>query len=166
MNGRGNGWKNRPACRRISKTAALDDEAGRFPAEKIQRLRDAGYTALTVPEVFGGAGISVYDMVLFQERLARGDAAVALGIGWHLSVMGELGEGNSWDEDVFSFITEEVKNGAVLNRAATERQTGSPTREEDPAPPLSKRRKMGAERPKNLYNPFADFGLYACDGMD
>ncbi|MBI0443000.1 acyl-CoA dehydrogenase family protein [Bacillus velezensis] len=112
----------------FQKTAALDDEAGRFPAEKIQRLRDAGYTALTVPEAFGGAGISVYDMVLLQERLAQGDAAVALGIGWHLSVMGELGEGNSWDEDVFSFITEEVKKGAVLNRAATERQTGSPTR--------------------------------------
>ncbi|MFP3422242.1 acyl-CoA dehydrogenase, partial [Bacillus sp. SIMBA_161] len=32
----------------FQKTAALDDEAGRFPAEKIQRLRDAGYTALTV----------------------------------------------------------------------------------------------------------------------
>ncbi|WP_198863499.1 acyl-CoA dehydrogenase family protein [Bacillus velezensis] len=112
----------------FQKTAALDDEAGRFPTEKIQRLRDAGYTALTVPEAFGGAGISVYDMVLLQERLAQGDAAVALGIGWHLSVMGELGEGNSWDEDVFSFITEEVKKGAVLNRAATERQTGSPTR--------------------------------------
>ncbi|PIK29771.1 acyl-CoA dehydrogenase [Bacillus siamensis] len=112
----------------FQKTAALDDEEGRFPAEKIERLRDAGYTALTVPEAFGGAGISVYDMVLFQERLARGDAAVALGIGWHLSVMGELGEENSWNEDVFSFITEEVKKGAVLNRAATERQTGSPTR--------------------------------------
>ncbi|MBT2573161.1 acyl-CoA/acyl-ACP dehydrogenase [Bacillus sp. ISL-51] len=112
----------------FQETAALDDEQGRFPAEKIQALRDAGYTALTVPVSHGGAGMSVYDMVLLQERLAQKDAAVALGIGWHLSVMGELGEGNSWNPDVFTFITEEVKKGAVLNRAATEAQTGSPTR--------------------------------------
>lgn len=67
-------------------------------------------------------------MLLFQERLARGDAPAALSIGWHLSVIGELGEGNSWDKDVFAYIAKEVQNGAVINRAATEAQTGSPTR--------------------------------------
>ncbi|MCY8719591.1 MULTISPECIES: acyl-CoA dehydrogenase family protein [unclassified Bacillus (in: firmicutes)] len=112
----------------FQQTAAEDDEQGRFPVEKIQKLRDAGYTALTLPESFGGEGISVYDMLLFQERLARGDAPTALSIGWHLSVIGELGEGNSWDKDVFAFIAKEVQNGSVINRAATEAQTGSPTR--------------------------------------
>ncbi|MCO4851923.1 acyl-CoA dehydrogenase family protein [Bacillus vallismortis] len=112
----------------FQQTAAEDDEQGRFPAEKIQILRDTGYTALTLPSSFGGGGISVYDMLLFQERLARGDAPTALSIGWHLSVIGELGEGNSWDKDVFAFIAKEVQNGAVINRAATEAQTGSPTR--------------------------------------
>ncbi|MED4804242.1 acyl-CoA dehydrogenase family protein [Bacillus atrophaeus] len=112
----------------FQKTAASDDEHGRFPIEKIQVLRDSGYTALTVPKSHGGTGISVYDMLLFQERLARGDAPCALSIGWHVSVMGELGEGNSWDEGVFASITEEVKQGAVINRAATEAKTGSPTR--------------------------------------
>ncbi|TYS09654.1 acyl-CoA dehydrogenase [Bacillus subtilis] len=112
----------------FQQTAAEDDEQGRFPVEKIQKLRDAGYTALTLPASHGGGGISVYDMLLFQERLARGDAPVALSIGWHLSVIGELGEGNSWDKDVFAFIAKEVKNGAVINRAATEANTGSPTR--------------------------------------
>lgn len=112
----------------FQQTAAEDDEQGRFPAEKIQKLRDAGYTALTLPASHGGGGISVYDMLLFQERLARGDAPTALSIGWHLSVIGELGEGNSWDEDVFAFVAKEVQNGAVINRAATESKTGSPTR--------------------------------------
>lgn len=112
----------------FQQTAAEDDEQGRFPAEKIQKLRDAGYTALTLPASHGGGGISVYDMLLFQERLARGDAPAALSIGWHLSVIGELGEGNSWDKDVFAYIAKEVQNGAVINRAATEAKTGSPTR--------------------------------------
>lgn len=112
----------------FQQTAADDDKQGRFPVEKIQKLRDAGYTSLTLLSSYGGGGISVYDMLLFQERLARGDAPTALSIGWHLSVMGELGEGNSWDKDVFAFIAKEVQNGAVINRAATEAQTGSPTR--------------------------------------
>lgn len=112
----------------FQQTAAEDDEQGRFPVEKIQKLRDAGYTALTLPASHGGGGISVYDMLLFQERLARGDAPAALSIGWHLSVIGELGEGNSWNKDVFAFIAKEVQNGAVINRAATEAKTGSPTR--------------------------------------
>ncbi|QIW78782.1 acyl-CoA dehydrogenase family protein [Bacillus tequilensis] len=112
----------------FQQTAADDDKQGRFPVEKIQKLRDAGYTSLTLPSSYGGGGISVYDMLLFQERLARGDAPTALSIGWHLSVIGELGEGNSWDKDVFAFIAKEVQNGAVINRAATEAQTGSPTR--------------------------------------
>lgn len=112
----------------FQQTAAEDDEQGRFPVEKIQKLRDAGYTALTLPASHGGGGISVYDMLLFQERLARGDAPAALSIGWHLSVIGELGEGNSWGKDVFAFVAKEVQNGAVINRAATEAQTGSPTR--------------------------------------
>ncbi|CAN2253990.1 acyl-CoA dehydrogenase family protein [Bacillus vallismortis] len=112
----------------FQQTAAVDDEQGRFPAEKIQKLRDAGYTALTLPVTYGGGGLSVYDMLLFQERLARGDAPAALSIGWHLSVIGELGEGNSWDKGVFAFIAKEVQNGAVINRAATEANTGSPTR--------------------------------------
>ncbi|MCI4136864.1 acyl-CoA/acyl-ACP dehydrogenase [Bacillus vallismortis] len=112
----------------FQQTAAVDDEQGRFPAEKIQKLRDAGYTALTLPVTYGGGGISVYDMLLFQERLARGDAPAALSIGWHLSVIGELGEGNNWDKGVFAFIAKEVQNGAVINRAATEANTGSPTR--------------------------------------
>ncbi|MDM5300559.1 acyl-CoA dehydrogenase family protein [Bacillus subtilis] len=112
----------------FQQTAAEDDEQGRFPAEKIQKLREAGYTALTLPASHGGGGISVYDMLLYQERLARGDAPAALSIGWHMSVIGELGEGNSWDKDVFAFIAKEVQNGAVINRAATEANTGSPTR--------------------------------------
>lgn len=38
----------------FQQTAAEDDEQGRFPAEKIQKLRDAGYTALTLPVSHGG----------------------------------------------------------------------------------------------------------------
>ncbi|MCF7619765.1 acyl-CoA/acyl-ACP dehydrogenase [Bacillus sonorensis] len=112
----------------FAKTAAYYDEHALFPKEHIQQLRDSGYTALTVAERYGGEGISLYDMLLFQERLAKGDGPTALSIGWHLSVMGELAEGNSWDPDVFSMVSKESLKGALVNRAASEAQTGSPTR--------------------------------------
>ena len=34
--------------------------------------------------------MTVYEMVLYQERLAQGDPATALGMGWHVSVLSEL----------------------------------------------------------------------------
>ncbi|MDA1477799.1 acyl-CoA dehydrogenase family protein [Bacillus changyiensis] len=112
----------------FEKSAAYYDEHALFPKEHIERLRDSGYTALTVAKEQGGEGIKLYDMLLLQERLAKGDGPTALSIGWHLSVMGELAEGNSWDSNVFNFVSEKVLNGALINRAASEAQTGSPTR--------------------------------------
>ncbi|KRT95947.1 acyl-CoA dehydrogenase family protein [Bacillus glycinifermentans] len=112
----------------FAKTAAYYDEHALFPEDNIRRLRESGYTALTVAKNLGGEGISLYDMLLFQERLAKGDGPTALSIGWHLSVMGELAEGNSWDPEVFKKVSQEALKGALINRAASEAQTGSPTR--------------------------------------
>ena len=81
-------------------------------------------------------------MLLFQERLAKGDGPTALSIGWHLSVMGELAEGNSWDRDVFSSLSHEALKGALINRAASER-TGPRQEEDAPEPMQSKRTAAG-----------------------
>lgn len=116
-----------------------------FPQNIFKSLRDSGYTALTVGKDYGGEGISLYDMLLFQERLAKGDGPTALSIGWHLSVMGELAEGNSWDRDVFSSLSHEALKGALINRAASEAQTGkiSGQEEDAPEPMQSKRTAAG-----------------------
>ena len=89
-NGRQQEWLDKigKLADEFEKTAAYYDEHAQFPAEHIQKLRDSGYTALTVGKDYGGEGISLYDMLLFQERLAKGDGPTALSIGWHLSVMG------------------------------------------------------------------------------
>ncbi|ALC83796.1 MULTISPECIES: acyl-CoA dehydrogenase family protein [Bacillus] len=112
----------------FEKRSAEHDEQASFPYENIQALKESGYTALPVPEKNEGEGLSVYDMILYQERLAKGDAVTALSIGWHLSIMGELAEGDIWEKKDFDFIAKEVLQGALVNRAASEAQTGSPTR--------------------------------------
>ncbi|ABS22332.1 acyl-CoA dehydrogenase family protein [Bacillus cytotoxicus] len=103
-------------------------ELGSFPFENINELKDIGYTTLTLPKDCGGQEISLYDFVLYQEKIAEGDGATALSIGWHLGIVKELTENQSWKPDMFAWFCEEVKKGALFNRAATERKTGSPTR--------------------------------------
>lgn len=104
------------------------DKLYSFPFENVKDLKDIGYTSWTVPKDEGGLGISLYDFLLLQEFIAEGDGATALCIGWHLGIIHELSENRLWDKEIFSWLCKEVKNGALINRAATERNTGSPTR--------------------------------------
>lgn len=99
-------------------------ELGSFPFENIKNLKDIGYTTLTLPKDFGGQAISLYDFVLFQEKIAEGDGATALSIGWHLGIVKELAENRSWDPDMFSWFCEEVKKGALLTVLRQNRRQG------------------------------------------
>lgn len=106
---------------------AVDQEGG-FAFESVERLRDSGYTAWTVPQAYGGADISIYEMVLYQERLAQGDPALALAMGWHMSTAAELAAKRIWPEEKLGPYLRALAGGALTNRAATERATGSPSR--------------------------------------
>jgi alkylation response protein AidB-like acyl-CoA dehydrogenase len=68
--------------------AAQYDENEAFPHENYARLRESGYTTLTIPEELGGMGASVLERIKAQERLAQGDGATALAINMHFNVMG------------------------------------------------------------------------------
>lgn len=105
------------------------DERNEISDSSVDALRKFGYPAYTVPREYGGLGISLYEMLLYQERLAMGDPAIALGMGWHLSVVAELAEQRSWEKSKFERLCRDiVETGALVNKAATERATGSPSR--------------------------------------
>ncbi|WHY86867.1 acyl-CoA dehydrogenase family protein [Neobacillus novalis] len=110
-----------------SKSAEIDEMAA-FPEESIQDLVEMGYTSITLPAAYGGEGLNVYDMVLFQETLASFDGTTALSIGWNLGVVGEIFERKLWEPEKLNFFAKEILNGALVNRAVSEAQTGSPTR--------------------------------------
>ncbi|CAH2716829.1 Putative acyl-CoA dehydrogenase YdbM [Neobacillus rhizosphaerae] len=114
--------------RKFKNNAAEIDEFALFPEENIQDLVRMGYTSITLPATYGGEGLTVYDMVLFQETLASFDGSTALSIGWNLGVIGEIFEKKLWNDDQLKFFAKEVLNGALVNRAVSEAQTGSPTR--------------------------------------
>lgn len=104
------------------------DEDGHFPFDNINELKNSGYTSLTVPKEYGGLEISLQEMVMLQEMIAEGDGATALSIGWHIGIIKNLSEKRIWSQQMFEVLCEKVKQGALVNGAATEQQTGSPTR--------------------------------------
>jgi alkylation response protein AidB-like acyl-CoA dehydrogenase len=105
-----------------------NDKLAIFPNENINELVQMGYSSITLPKCYGGEGLKVYDMVLFQETLASFDANTALSIGWNLGVVGEIFEKRLWNDKNLDFFAQEILNGALVNRAVSEAQTGSPTR--------------------------------------
>jgi alkylation response protein AidB-like acyl-CoA dehydrogenase len=74
----------------FAQRAAQHDEEESFPYENYARLRESGYTLLTIPEELGGLGASILQRMKAQERLAQGCGATALAINMHLNVVGLL----------------------------------------------------------------------------
>ena len=108
--------------------SAETDELALFPKDNFEELVRLGYNRITLPKNYGGEGLKVYDMVLLQETLASFDANTALSIGWNLGVVGDVYEKGLWKEEQLSDFADQLLEGAIVNRAVSEAQTGSPTR--------------------------------------
>jgi alkylation response protein AidB-like acyl-CoA dehydrogenase len=63
---------------------AQHDRENSFPFENIEAMKASGYLNMTLPAEFGGGGANLMDLVLAQERLARGDGPTAVAINMHL----------------------------------------------------------------------------------
>ncbi|MGG3284181.1 acyl-CoA dehydrogenase family protein [Paenibacillus solani] len=114
---------------KFAERAPRHDLEGSFPFENFDDLRESGYLKLTVPVSYGGEGASVYEMVLAQERLARGDGSTALAVGWHIGQILKLRLSEEWPKPLFERLCKDVvTEGVVINELASEPATGSPSR--------------------------------------
>ncbi|TDL98416.1 acyl-CoA dehydrogenase [Macrococcus brunensis] len=117
----------------IEQTAREADTAGKLNHRLIDWLITEGYSKLSLPEKYGGYGLSIKSVILLQETLASYDESTALSIGWHLGIVGEVFQFKLWSDDMMTEFAEAVQNGALSNRVVSEAQTGSPTRGGRPA---------------------------------
>ena len=119
----------RELAARFAPRAAEHDRAATFPFENLADVRAAGYQALTVPARYGGGGASLFEAVLCQEQLAQGDGPTALVLDMPLHIIGGIAESNAWPEAAFERVCQAiVRDGALINSAASEREMGSPSR--------------------------------------
>lgn len=115
----------------FAKRANEHEWAGTFPYENYRDLHEAGYLKLTIPRELGGAGANVLEVALAQARLAQGCPSTALITTMHLTHLVRLGAGTqgSGERALFESICREVvEHGALINNAASEPATGSPSR--------------------------------------
>jgi alkylation response protein AidB-like acyl-CoA dehydrogenase len=69
----------------IRPRAAAHDRDASFPFESFASVKESGYFTAPIPEELGGLGVtSVHDVLVASSRLARGDAALTLGVNMHL----------------------------------------------------------------------------------
>jgi len=110
----------------IAPSVARHDAEGSFPHEHFALLHRAGVLALTIPEEYGGRGLSLYRTLLFQQHLGRWSGPTALCLGWHLMAFGALSQSHHWDEAVFSRLARDVvEGGQLINILVTERDQGN-----------------------------------------
>ncbi|WP_201755426.1 acyl-CoA dehydrogenase family protein [Paenibacillus glycinis] len=114
---------------RFAERAPRHDREGSFPFDNFADLREAGYLKITVPRAFGGDELSLYELVMLQERLAYGDGSTALAVGWHVGQVMHLRTTRKWPEPVFAELCRAiVEDGAMINTFASEAASGSPSR--------------------------------------
>lgn len=121
--------KTEKLSKEFSLTADEHDREGSFPFNNFDRLKEEGYLKLTIPEENGGDGATLYEFLIVQEKIAQGDAATALSLGWHLGLLMHLNETKKWDASIYSRVCKEIiADNKLMNSAATEPNSGSPAR--------------------------------------
>lgn len=109
--------------------AAECDPTGTFPHASYADMHVSGYLRLVIPAEYGGAGADLFELVLAQERLARGDGATALAAGMLVQLLGRLAEERSWPEPLFAEVCRTLaREGGLINSVVTEPELGSISR--------------------------------------
>jgi alkylation response protein AidB-like acyl-CoA dehydrogenase len=114
---------------RNAERAAAHDREGSFPHASYRDLHESGYLRLVIPPEYGGEGASLFEMVLAQEQLGRGDGATALATGMLVHLIGRAAEERSWPAPLFAEICRSLaREGGLINSVVTEPELGSISR--------------------------------------
>jgi alkylation response protein AidB-like acyl-CoA dehydrogenase len=99
---------------RIRGRAATHDRENTFPADDLDELRAAGYLGILVPTDRGGAGLSLADAAVLQQRLAGAAPATALAINMHLVWTGVAKVLQDRGIDDLAFVQTEAAAGELF----------------------------------------------------
>lgn len=112
---------------RIRSRAPIHDHDNTFPRQDLDELSAAGYLSILVPTDRGGAGLSLAQAALLQQRLAGAAPATALALNMHLvwtgvaKVLRDRGiddlafvQTGAAQNEIFAFGISEAGNDLVL----------------------------------------------------
>ena len=108
----------------IAPYAADVDEHSRFPEEALKALDAAGFSAVHVPEQYGGQGADAVATCIVIEEVARVDASASLIPG--VNKLGTMGLILSGSEELKKQVLPTLASGeALASYALSEREAGS-----------------------------------------
>ena len=113
------------ADREVAPHAARWDREDRFPAGVFEKLAEAGYMGLCVPEEYGGGGTDFLSYVLLIEEISRADAGVGVTLAVHTSAgtLPILGHGT--EEQKARWVPDLARGAKIGCFALTEPEAGS-----------------------------------------
>lgn len=90
------------------------DRENRFFQEDFDELKEAGYLQLTVPQEFGGAGLTLAEYARQARRLARHAPATALASNMHHYFVGVAADVHRSGDSTLDWMLEEAMAGEVF----------------------------------------------------
>ncbi len=113
------------ADREVAPYAAEWDREDRFPAEVFEKLAEAGFMGLCIPEEYGGGGTDFLSYVLLLEEIGRADAGVGVTLAVHTSAgtLPILGHGT--EEQKARWVPDLARGKKIGCFALTEPEAGS-----------------------------------------
>ena len=110
---------------RVKPMAAEVDRTNSFPAELWKEMGDLGLLGITVPEEYGGAGMSYLAHVIATEEIARASASVSLSYGAHSNLCVNQIKLNGTDEQKRKYLPGLISGEHVGALAMSEAGAGS-----------------------------------------
>jgi len=115
-------------AKQFSSRADEADLNGILPIEDVQALKESGYLILSIPQEYGGFGLSLRDCLAAHLELAQGSASSAMVAGMQLHLFGHEREISSWPLAQFERLCKLAVGGGLFNAVASEPELGSPSR--------------------------------------
>ena len=99
---------------RIRERAPVHDRENTFPQQDLDELRAAGYLSILVPAERGGAGLTLAQAAILQQRLAEAAPATALSINMHLVWTGVAKVFSDRGVSGLEFVQDDAARGEVF----------------------------------------------------
>ncbi len=116
---------HRWAQERVKPMAQEIDQKNEFPAELWQEMGELGLLGITVPEEFGGAGMSYLAHTVAVEEIARASASVSLSYGAHSNLCVNQIKLNANEEQKQKYLPRLISGEHVGALAMSEAGAGS-----------------------------------------
>ncbi len=113
------------AQREIQPLADRMDREDYFPRDVFAKLGEEGFLAVTLPERWGGLGLSYIAQALVLEEIARVSPALALSVGAHSNLMADNLARNGTDAQRDRYLPSLARGKTIGALALTEPDAGS-----------------------------------------